>query len=906
VFEAGKTIGGFRVLSRLGAGGMGEVWLATDQKLGREVAIKVLPADVADDPERLGRFEREAKLLASLNHPNIAHLYGLESIASAPETTTDAGADADAGVTTFLVMELVDGEDLSDRITRGAIPVDEAIPIALQIAEALETAHERGIVHRDLKPANIKIRPDGTVKVLDFGLAKAWDTEDSDTGLSMSPTLTQHATAAGLILGTAGYMAPEQAAGTAADRRADIWAFGVVLWEMLTGCRMFDGETVSHVLASVLKDEPQLAALPADTPQAVTDLIGRCLRKNPRTRMQAIGDVRIVLEEVLADPGSSAPAAGGPPAEQPSVVKRLVPWTAAAVLALTAATAFVLRGAGPQTMIKATIPPPDGMAFDLRAASPGPAAVSPDGTRIAFTAIDEDSETRIFVRRLDAGTAVALSGTEGAQYPFWSPDSRWLGFFTQPDDVLRKIDTSGGPPITLCQAANGKGGSWSPDGVIVFAANASAGLSRVSAAGGEPVEITTLNGERHNSHRLPWFLPDGRRFLFVARGVTGDESAVMVGSLDGGEPVEVLRNQSQAAYASGRLLFVRDRTLMAQDFDPDEAVTTAEALPLAEDVLVIPGAALAVFGVSNSGVLTFQTGSSVTETTLEWRSRDGETVGVLGEPGLYRLARLSPDGRHAAVQLIDVETGTQDIWIYEVARNIRTRFTFDPLADVNPVWSPDGETVFFASNRDGDFAIYSKPLSGVGEVGRVASFGGAAFPDSLSPDGRRLVALVAGDGTGADMHLVELDNDNATSVFRRTDFNEGGGVISPDGRWIAYHSDESGDFEVYVTTFPEAGRRWQISSGHGVYPEWRRDGRQIVYSDYTGTLIAVGVDGGRDTFDVGAAETLFTIESPDQGGAYSSLAPDGERFLVVPGVTQQADTLLNLVINWPAQLEDRR
>ncbi len=912
-------------MSKLGAGGMGEVWRAEDTRLGREVALKVLPADLVGDDDRLARLEREARVLASLNHPNIAHLYGLETVertvgegsSPSPETVSlgegkGEGASPQAHTpsspVTFLVMELVEGEDLSERISRGPIAIDDALPIAIQIAEALEAAHHGGIVHRDLKPANIKLKSDGTVKVLDFGLAKAWEAKGADHSLSLSPTMTQHATAAGIILGTAGYMAPEQAAGLGTDMRADIWSFGVVLWEMLTGVKLFDGETVSHVLASVLKDEPDLGLLPESTPPAIVDLVGRCLRKKPKTRVQAIGDVRIALEEVIADPGAAAPPAGPPEPDEVSgpLWKRALPWVAAGVLGLALLAAVWLRPSEPAVVIKATIPPPKGMNFDLRPASPGPAVVSPDGTRIAFTAIDEDSKTRVFIRKLDAGEANALSGTEGAQYPFWAPDSRWLGFFAQPADVLRKIDTTGGPPITLCPAANGKGGSWSQDGVIVFAEGPSSGLRRVSSAGGESVEITSLDPEKHNSHRLPWFLPDGRHFLFVGRGVSGADSMVMIGSLDNEETIELMANGSQAAYGAGHLLFVRDHTLMAQAFDPDTLATTAEAMPVAEDVLVIPGAALAVFGTSSDGILTFQTGSSVSETTLEWWDRAGRPSGVLGDPALYRVARLSRDGRFAATQIMDVENGTQDLWIYEIERNIRTRFTFDPMADVAPVWSPEGTSIYFASNRNSTFAVYEKPLSGVGEVSLVASFAGAAFPESSSPDGRYLSVTVDGDKTRGDLYLVDLENGNEATVFRQTEFNESGSAISPDGRWITYHSDESGDFEVFVTTFPVAGRKWQVSANNGTYPEWRADGREIIYSDFGGNLIAVQVDGRGDTFDVGAPETLFVIEAPEQGGSHFSVAADAQSFLVVPGVTQQADTLLNLVVNWPTQIEARR
>ncbi len=891
-------------MSKLGAGGMGEVWRAEDEKLGREVALKVLPADVADDGDRLARLEREAKVLASLNHPNIAMLFGLETVASETETETGTASSP----ITFLAMELVDGEDLSDRIKRGPIPVDEAIPIALQIAQGLEAAHQQGIVHRDLKPANIKLKKDGAVKVLDFGLAKAWEAEATDHSLSLSPTMTQHATAAGIILGTAGYMAPEQAAGQGTDTRADVWSFGVVLWEMLTGSKLFDGETVSHVLAAVLTAEPDLTRLPEDTPPRIADLIGRCLRKKPKMRVQAIGDVRIALEEYLADPEGAESPVEMPIHEAPVVPawKRALPWAAAAVLGLALIGAVFFRPAEPKTVIKATIPPPEGTDFDLRAASPGPTVVSPDGKRIAFTAVDEDAETRVFVRNLDASEATALSGTEGAQFPFWAPDSRWLGFFTQPGDLLRKIDTTGGPPMTLCAAANGKGGSWSSDGVIVFAPNAGSGIFRVSSAGGEAVEITTRDAEHHNSHRLPWILPDGRHFLFVARGVHSEESAIMIGSLDGDEPRELLRSTSQAAYTSGKLLFVRDQTLMTQDFDPKAMKLMAEAMPVAEDVMVIPGASLAIFGVSQNGVLAYQTGDAVAETILEWRDRSGRPTGVLGDPALYRVVSLSPDDRYAVAQIVDLEGGAYDLWIFEIDRNIRTRFTFDSNGDVAPVWSPDGTMVYFASNRGGEFAVYRKPLSGIGEVELIAEFDGDAFPESVSPDGRYLSALVANEETNADIHLIDLEGGYEATPFRETEFNEGGSVISPDGRWVAFHSDESGEYEIYVTTFPVGGRKWQISANNGVYPEWRADGGEIVYTDYGGNLVAVQVDGGGDTFDVGTSETLFLIETPEQGGPRYTAAFDAERFLVIPGVTQKADTLLHLVVNWPVQLEARR
>ena len=944
MFQPDETIAGYRIVSKLGAGGMGEVWRAEDEKLGREVALKVLPIEFAEDAERLARFEREAKVLASLNHPNIAMLFGLETaertpschseraerVEESPETRSGApesGTGSNGSLkpqasspsssslkpqapspVTFLAMELVEGDDLSERISRGPIPVEEAVPIALQIAHALESAHQQSIVHRDLKPANIKLKSDGTVKVLDFGLAKAWEAESTDQSLSLSPTMTQHATAAGIILGTAAYMAPEQAAGQGADTRADVWSFGVVLWEMLTGEKLFDGETVSHVLAAVLTADPDLNSLPRDSPPKIVDLVGRCLRTKPQMRVQAMGDVRIALEEYLADPsGAEAPVETVIVGADPIPLwKRVLPWAAAAALGLALMIAIWPRPEVPLRVVKATVAPPEGMSFGLRSINPGPAVVSPDGRKLAFTAVGDDGETQLYVRNLDAGEAHVLSGTEGAQYPFWAPDSRWLGFFTQPEDLLRKIDTNGGPPITLCAASNGKGGSWSPDGVIVFAPDSGTHLSRVPAAGGEPADATTRDNDRHNSHRLPWFLPDGRHFLFLARGTSNSDTAIMIGSLDSDDLTEVMINESQAIFSSGQLLFVRDRTLMAQPFDPETLATTAEAVPVAEDVLIIPGASLAIFGASQDGVLTYQTGDAETHTTLEWRDRSGLAAGELGDQALYRLVRLSPDGRYAAAQLEDMETGSDELWVYEIERNIRTRFTFDPASDVWPVWSPDGTDIYFASDRGENFAVYRKPMSGVGEVELLYSTDVNCFPESVSPDAKYLTVLVTNQETRGDLILLPLQEEGEPRVFRQTEFNESGSKISPDGRWVVYHSDESGSFEIYVTTFPEAGRRWQVSSNVGVYPEWRADGREIVYTEFGGDLVAVQVDGEGETFHVGASETLFVVQSPLAGGSFFSVSSDAERFLVVPGVSQQAGTLLNLVVNWPEQIEVRR
>jgi len=890
----GAALGSYRVSAKLGEGGMGEVWRATDEKLGREVALKVLPAPVASDPERLARFQREARVLASLNHPCIATLFGLESFDGRH----------------VLVMELVEGEDLSERIARGAIPAAEAVPIALQIAQALEAAHEKGIVHRDLKPANVKLRPDGAVKVLDFGLAKAWEEESAQASLSVSPTLTRHATMAGVILGTAAYMAPEQAAGLAADRRADVWSFGVVLWEMLTGRRLFEGETVSHVLASVLKDSPDLSALPKDLSPVLSGLVAACLRKKPARRLQSIGDARVTLEDLLAQPEAYAPApAAAAPAASRSRLRAAIPWGVAAASVAAALVVGLLALRRPESpLVKAALPAPEGAAFGLNPESPGPVAVSPDGRRIAFSAQDADGKVRLFVRRLDATTSQPLPGTEGAGYPFWSPDSRWLGFVVRSERILRKIDVTGGPPVTLCAAPNGKGGSWSPDGSIVFAPDATGPLHAVPSAGGTSRPVTKVDAAKHNSHRHPRFLPDGRRFLFLARGTAPDRSAILVGSLDGGEPREVVRSTSQAEYASGRLLFARERALVAQPFDPSKGTVSGEAVPLAEDLLMLPGAALSVFSASANGVLAYLTGKAELMTSLEWHDREGKLLGTLGEPAVHRSPQISPDGRLVAAMVNDVAIGTHDLWIYDVERGLRTRFTFDPGDDSAPTWTPDGKTIYFSSTAKGTSAVYRKSVEGTGEVEPVSASQDALTPTSVSPDGKLVLAnrSSATSSSESDVMVLAAEPAGALTPLRATGFFEGDAAFSPDGRWVAYSSNESGKLEVYVTPFPGPGRRWQVSPRSGVYPTWRQDGRELLWIQMDGQLASAEVSSDGDTFHVGPVTPLFRLAPPTPGGATFSLAPDGKRILVAPQAVQKPGSLLTLVLGWPKLLEPRR
>ena len=922
----GTSLSNFRIIDKLGQGGMGEVWRAEDEKLGREVALKVLPEEFAQDPERMARFEREAKVLASLNHPNIATLFGLETVepdnATNPEPQTPGPQDLKtpgpqdlktprpqdlrtSRPQTFLVMELVEGEDLSERIKRGAVPVDEAVTIALQIAEALEAAHDQGIVHRDLKPANIKLRPDGTAKVLDFGLAKAWDAESNDSSLSLSPTLTAHATAAGVIIGTAAYMSPEQAAGVAADRRADIWAFGVVLWEMLTGHRLFDGETVSHVLASVLKDEVDLDELPVQTPRRLRDLINRCLRKKPKQRLQAIGDARIVLEEPLVDEDSGLGEPGVSSGSRSSRLGSRLGWLVAAVAVGAAAVLLWLQGGGePGRVYRSSIPPPENRSYHLAAINPGAATLSPDGTRIAFSARDEDGAVRLFLRALDQPEAHVMSGTEGAQFPFWSPDSRWIAFITQQDGTLKKIEAAGGPPITICAAQNGKGGSWGADGEIVFAPDASTPLHRVSASTGESRAVNEVDRERHNSHRHPRFLPDGRHFLYLARGLKAAESAVMVGSLDGGPDRELMRNTSQAEYAAGHLFFVRENTLMAQPFDADSLEIAGEAKSLAENALTIPAAALGAFSVSPTGSLSYYEGNIEAVVVPRWNDRSGREIERFDNPGVYHTVTLSPDNLSAAFTMTPAISGSIDIWIYDLVRDLKTRFTFEDSSDWMPLWAPGGESIAFASNRGGLTNIYRMGIGGIEGAETLVESDRDVTPRAWSPDGRWLVYEKQAEQTRSDIWAVDLGGSGEHRQLRALSGIEVPGSMSPDGRWLSYYSNESGRFEVYVTPFPEAGRRWQASTESGVFPFWCEDGRELVYQRMDGRLMSVQVDLGADSVRFGDTTELFDAASPDAIGPAFAPSADCQRFLVIPKNETSATTPLNFMVGWPQVLED--
>jgi Tol biopolymer transport system component len=903
----GTRLGPYEITAKLGEGGMGEVYRATDTKLKREVAIKVLPTAFVADKERLARFEREAQLLAQLHHPNIASIFGLEE---------SEGSRA-------LVMELVEGPTLAERLAQAALPLDESLSIARQIAEALEEAHEKGIVHRDLKPQNIKAPIEGKVKVLDFGLAKAMDPSSGAAAatagdlarsptLMNSPTLTAAGTRLGVILGTAAYMSPEQARGGAVDKRADIWAFGVVLWEMLTSHRLFEGETVSDTLAEVLKGEIDFGRLPKSTPAAVRDLLRRCLERNPKNRLRDIGDARIALDERTQSPAEVEPSALPPTASAGAPVRRalrtLAVGLAGLALGLLLATlARPLRSpAGELTaasVVRSEVAPPPGTAFDLRSRGPGPSALSPDGRYLAFGAQAKDAATLLYVRALADGRVTVYPGSEGAQFPFWSPDGRWIAFFSRVDGMLKKVPAAGGTPLSICRSLNGKGGSWGRDDVIVMAPTSGAALHRVSAAGGEPVPVTELAAP-YNSHRHPRFLPDGRRFLFLARSSRSEQSTVLLGSLDGAPPREVIRSTTQAELASGHLLFARDSVLLAQTFDLGSGAVTGAAKPIADGVMELRGAAYAAFSASATGRIVLHSGASQALVPLELRDRNGQRLGSVGTPGIYRAPSFSPDGRWIATSgSAQLRDDNSDVWIFDRRSPTVLHFTVGPEEEAETIWAADGRSLFFGSNPKGPHDVFRKSLDGAASAELVYEAAEMQLPTGVSPDGK-LLFVESLTGEGAVTEVLDLES-GRTRLLRESGFDDSRAVPSPDGRWLAFDSSESGRPEVYVAPFPGLGRTWPVSTGGGRFPAWRADGRELVYASLDGRFVAVPAQPEGDTFHLGAPTELFRSAPPTRDYRDWGMSPDAQLFVVASSGVLEAENELRLIVNWPALLEDR-
>jgi eukaryotic-like serine/threonine-protein kinase len=888
----GTRLGAFEIVDAIGAGGMGEVYRARDTKLGRSVALKVLPSIFASDPERLARFAREARMLAGLNHPHIAQLHGFEDSAGTP----------------VLVMELVEGEDLSNRLARGRIPVDEALAIAKQIAEALEAAHERGIVHRDLKPANIKVREDGTVKVLDFGLAKALEGSSAADGTSgaggtrgqaplNSPTITTPAmTLHGVILGTAAYMAPEQAKGKVVDKRADIWAFGAVLFEMVTGRRAFAGDDVSDTLASVLRADVDWT----DVPPSVVRLLKKCLERDPKRRLHDIADAWDLLADVPA----------GPVPETTRL--RWLAWGIAGLLLVaTIGLAFVhFRESTPAAdVVRFQIQAPPKNVFDIYL------ALSPNGRRLAFTARDETGILRLWVRDLDTLEARPLPGTEEAGSPFWAPDSRSLAFGI--NRTLKRIDVSGGPAQTIGEAPAVVGtGTWNRDGVILFGLRGGGPVLRVAASGGVPTPVTSVEASRQETfHSFPHFLADGRRFLYYRQSNTPELQGIYAGALDllpnqqstSLIVATTMGNSALVADPSGhQLVFYRNGTLMAQRFDIERLQVAGEAVPIAERVG--SSGSFGFFAASPTGVLMYRTGtsSSANLEQLTWLDRKGQPAGTIGEPRPIALGAgspaLAPDGSHAVVAI--APTPGPDLWLLEFARGIVTRFTFDPSADINPIWSPDGSRVVFRANRRGSGDLYVKDVNGTSDETAILQTPEPETPTDWSPDGRHLLLFRNDPKTGLDIWVLPLEGSETPQPVLTTSFNESGARFSPDGHWIAYTSNESGRPEVYLRSFvmsadgkPTVGAKWQVSTDSGTTPHWRRDGKELVYRHPSGAMMSVDVTVQGIAIRTSTPRRLFSLPLTVVNW---DLSADGQRFLVSLPVAVPTSDPISAALNWQA------
>jgi eukaryotic-like serine/threonine-protein kinase len=897
----GSRLGPYEIIAPIGAGGMGEVYRARDTKLNRDVAIKVLPEGFASDQDRVARFTREAQTLAALNHPNIAAIYGIEH-----DGVEGVGSGSSPGRTRplALVMELVEGEDLSQIIAQGPMSLSDALPIARQIADALEAAHEAGIVHRDLKPANVKVRPDGTVKVLDFGLAKAMDPAGASGADAMhSPTLTARATQMGMIIGTAAYMAPEQARGKVVDRRADIWAFGVVLYEMLTGRRAFEGEDISVTLASVIKEEVKWDALPADLPGPLRRLLRRCLEKDPRKRLSAIGDARLELDEHEQPAAIEATGAAAAPAARPSLVARL--WPALAGIVVTAAVAALLWPRGPvasnEGTIRLSILSPS--STEMYPDSTG-VIISPDGTMVAFmVGSARRADTELWVRPLSSKVARRLDDATGVLLPFWSPDSRRIGFFTS--TKLKTIAVTGGRSEVVADAPAGRGGIWLPSNDIIFAPDASGPLYRVSAAGGTPVAVTTLEkGEA--GHRVPTLLPDGRHFLYSALPAKNGKFEVYAASVDGGPRTDAGAFDATPVYADpGYLLYARQGVLSAQPFDAKTLQVTGDPIPLEDEPASVMDptqsfTASPSVSVSTTGALAYYAAAS-TDTTATWYDTSGLPLGTLNLPaGHYDNCRISPDGQRA-VCVRSVSPSESALWLVDLSRGSAVPLTNTPGRNDSPVWSPDGRQIAFAADREGPQHIFIKTLDQA-TPDRQLDHSDVLFkaPNDWSPDGTWLLETQLDPDTAQNIYRLPVDGGKAERLVAGPTLDVLA-ALSPDGRWLAYASDETGQYSVYVQPFGTPGRRVQVSQQGGAGSWWTRDGRTLFYigTDLR-TLWRADVTTGQ-TFSSGTPRKTGVLPP---GVASIDFSPDRTRVLAIAPARTGVGSA-TVVLNWRASLDRR-
>ncbi|MEO7793468.1 MAG: protein kinase [Thermoanaerobaculia bacterium] len=897
----GTKLGPYEITAKLGEGGMGEVYRAIDSHLKREVAIKVLPAAFTEDKERLARFEREAQLLAQLNHPNIAQIYGLEK----------------SGETRALVMELVPGPTLDERLAAGPLPFAESLSIALQLTLALEEAHEKGIVHRDLKPQNIKASGEGKVKVLDFGLAKAMDsagTASAATDLARSPTMMHsptltavHGTQLGVILGTAAYMAPEQAKGQAIDKRADIWAFGVVFYEMLAGGSLFAGDSVGDTLAAVIRAEIDFSRLPAETPAAIRQLLRRCLERNPRNRLHDIADARLVLAEVIQTGGAVESTPAFSPASTGTSRREIAAWVLALVAlaalgALLAGRKVSPRGAGGNAaaapLTRFAVAPAEKGRIE------GYPALSPDGRALVYALHHDDGSAALWAYSFETGVSRALAATAGGSQPFWSPDGKQLAFFA--GGQLKRLDLANGLVQNLLRVADPRGGSWTREGEILCAVNAASPILRVSPASGENRAVTTLVPDKgEQSHRFPWALPGGG-FLFSVTG-SGESQGIFWQGRDGSPPHRLVKDVSRAAFDErGYLVWVRGSILVAQPFDPAKGELSGEPFPLAEKIgLDSQTNAETWFAASTSGTIALRQGARQ-HTELLWVDRKGAPLGAPSAPASYSEPAISPDGRQVAVAItLPEESG--NLWLFDAGRLDRgRRLTFDPSGCETPSWSPDSRWVAYTSPRARGFALFRKAADGSGEEELLFESGPGSWIDSWSPDGISLVFERFESDGGSDLWLLPLDGERKPVPFLQTPANEAHATFSPDGRFVAYTSDESGVSQLYVRTAAASGSRWQVSLDGGDWASWSPDGKELYFGGPDRILRAVKILS-LAPFAFGNPEPLFRLRTPapaiTSNRTYFAPNRDGSRFLVNQLVGEEGSDRIEVLMNWspPAQ-----
>jgi len=868
---------------------MGEVYRARDTRLERTVAIKILPARLSSDAAHKQRFEREAKAISSLNHPHICVLHDIGH---------QDGID-------YLVMECVEGETLAKRLEKGPIPLEQVLKFGMQVADALDRAHRSGVVHRDLKPGNIMLTLTGA-KLLDFGLAKPAVPLTTGATLTAAATQTTPATREGTIVGTFQYMSPEQVEGKELDGRSDIFSLGAVLYEMLTGLRAFQGKSQLSVASAILEKEPApISTVKPLTPPALDHVIRRCLTKDPEERWQTARDVGLELKWI-AEAGSQSGAAarlkeGNRNSQRPMTAALAV----IAAAAMTLGVLYARRPAPDARVARAYIRPMPDSSFIFTGTAAG-FALSPDGRLLAYVASTPDGKSVMWVRPIDSSQAQPLAGTDGATYPFWSPDSRFIGFFA--GGKLKKIESSGGPPFTICDASDGRGATWNRDGDILLTPTVNASLFRVSSSGGPLIQVTTLDASKvETTHRWPFFLPDGRHFLYFTGSVFSPRdtltNSIMLGSLDSKESKLLLHSHANAIYTSGHILFLRQFTLMAQPFDTRSLQLTGDPIPIADPVQEGRSVAKGVFSASEDGLLTYVEGASGADRQLEWFDRNGKQVGTIPGADAYAGVRVSPDGKKIAYYL---DSSGYDVWNYDLARGVKTPMTFGSgsgQGNLYPVWSPDGRRIVYTSYRNGKYGLYLKASDGSGsEELLLDAVDRIRFSTDWSPDGKFLTYIEGAQG-GWAIWMLPFDGERKPYLFRKSDFAEREASFSSDGKWVAYCSNESGEYRVYAVPFPGPGGKWQVSPGGGCGPRWRRDGKEIFYLSSDNKMMATEVKATGSSLEVGATHALFGTRPYGVFGRFD-VSADGQRF-AIPYEAGQPSAAITLVVNWPAALKKK-